>query len=86
MHFVYIFTHITVTWNMQNSKTDMDKFQTMLEDTKYELEDTQDVDAMWNHFESRLHQAISDCVPTKQKTVRRDCKPACLDKASDKAT
>ena len=33
-----------------------------------------------------LHQAISDCVPTKQKTVRRDCQPAWFDKACDKAT
>ena len=68
------------------SKTDMDKFQAVLEDTKYELQDMQDVDAMWNHFESSLHQAISDCVPTKQKTVRRDAQPAWFDKDSEKAT
>ena len=45
-----------------------------------------DVDEMWNLFVSSMHQAISDCVPTKEVNMRQDPKPFWFDKDCEKST
>ena len=76
--FCYI-ADISKTVKLYN-RVDIEKFQTVIQDTKHKLIEMENIDEMWSLFSTSLHQAISDCIPIKEVKMCQDSKPPWFDK------
>lgn len=70
-------------------KADVSRFCDMMYKLKYAIEESidngADINHVWNHFKTGLHQAVDDCVPTKKSRFRPPHEPYWFNKAAKKA-